>query len=227
MPEISKQKIVLIHGRGTKPNSTDLKRLWVDALTAGLQRDAPKKVEALQRADIHMIYYANHLQHADDVQFDEKLDMDNRRQALQELSGLIKAKEFRRKYYEELPGKTALKEFAMDLSASVGLGGVAIKKAVPELKQYWNDEHDWPIKLREEVTGLLAQLTTSSLSAIVWDLSLPGMLYGLCPNKCTAQTRRWSALPDGSQWAHRLEIEPFKQDSPGITSLSTVVFQPF
>ena len=131
MPEISKQKIVLIHGRGTKPNSTDLKRLWVDALTAGLQRDAPKKVEALQRADIHMIYYANHLQHADDVQFDEKLDMDNRRQALQELSSLIKAKEFRRKYYEELPGKTALKEFAMDLSASVGLGGVAIKKAFP------------------------------------------------------------------------------------------------
>ena len=55
MPEISKRQIVLIHGRGTKPNPTDLKRLWVDALTAGLQRDAPKKVEALQRADIHMI----------------------------------------------------------------------------------------------------------------------------------------------------------------------------
>lgn len=167
MPATSKRQIVLIHGRGSKPNPADLKSLWINALTAGLQRDAPDKVDALQSAGVHMVYYADRLQTPDDVQFDETLDLDNRRQALRELSSLVKAKEFRRKYYEVLPGKTALKEFAMDLSASVGLGGAAMNKAIPELKQYWNDEDGWANKLRLEVTNLLSQLTEGGNDVLI------------------------------------------------------------
>ena len=99
--------------------------------------------------------------------FDERLDLDNRRQVLDELSRLTKAKDFRRKNYEVLPGKTALKEFAMDLSASIGLGGPALKKAMPELSQYWQDQDGWASSLRRDVTGLLADLTSHDDNVLI------------------------------------------------------------
>ncbi len=190
MQATSKQQIVLIHGRGSKPNPDDLKRLWVDALAAGLQRDAPEKVAALHSADIHMIYYADRLKNQDDSQFDEGLDLANRRQALHELSSLVKAKEFRRKHYEVLPGKTALKEFAMDLSASFGLGAAALGKAIPELKQYWSDEDGWANKLRGDVTNLLTQLTRNGENVLII-------------SHCMGSVLAWDALWALSQEAHR------------------------
>lgn len=189
MQTTSKQQIVLIHGRGSKPNPIDLKRLWIEALAAGLQRDAPQKVDALHNADIHMIYYADQLTSQDASQFDESLDLDNRHQALRELSRLVKAKEFRRKHYEVLPGKTALKEFAMDLSASVGLGGAALGKAIPELKQYWGDKDGWAKKLRDEVTNLLAQLTQDGENVLII-------------SHCMGSVLAWDALWALSQEAH-------------------------
>ena len=190
MPTDSKKQIVLIHGRGSKPNPADLKSLWIEALTAGLQRDAPDKIEALDSADIHMVYFADQLQNVDDQHFDENLDLDNRRQALKELTRLVKAKDFRRKYYDVLPGKSAVKEFAMDVSASVGLGRAALRRAIPELNQYWRDEDGWAEKLRSDLTAQLSNFTEAGDNVLII-------------SHCMGSVLAWDALWALSQEMHR------------------------
>lgn len=161
------QHIVLIHGAGAKPAAQDLSTLWVDALREGLIRDAEDKLPAFNAADIQMVYYADQLSQFAEAGFDPALDMANRRQNLEELATRRKAKDFRRKHYEALPGKTPLKEFAMDLSASLGLGGAANKMVMPELSHYWQDADGWASKLRGELTERLHELTAADSNVLI------------------------------------------------------------
>ena len=172
MSPASKHQIVLVHGRGPKPGQAELSSLWTAALRAGLQRDAPEQLEVFDNADVHMVYFAHHLQDYAEPGFDPTLDLDNRRQVLQSLAAKDKAKDFRRKHYEVLPGKTPLKEFAMDLSASLGLGGAALRKALPELYHYWDqskhpDNDNWPDLVQKELTGKLADLMAAECNILL------------------------------------------------------------
>ena len=157
MSPASKHQIVLLHGRGTKPAATELRDLWIQALRAGLERDAPKQVQAFDDADVEMVYFADRLEEFAEPGYDETLDLDNRRQSLQELMAKEKAKDFRRKHYEALPGKTPLKEFAMDVSASLGLGRAALRKVMPELHHYWDADNGWSEEIKSQLTTLLSE----------------------------------------------------------------------
>jgi hypothetical protein len=163
----SKHQIVLLHGRGPKPNEEALRGLWIQALRAGLQRDAPEQLPVFDEADIHMVYFAHHLHEFAEPGYDETLDLDNRRQSLQSLMAKQKAKDFRRKHYEALPGKTPLKEFAMDVSASLGLGKAALRKAVPELNHYWDDRQDWSGAVQDRLTTLLTELMAAEKNILL------------------------------------------------------------
>jgi alpha/beta hydrolase family protein DUF900 len=167
MSQASNQHIILIHGRGAKPSQKDLENLWVQALTAGIQRDAPAKLTALQQANVHMVYYAHHLQDFAEANFDEDLDLDNRQHALQALAARTKAKDFRRKHYESLPGKTPFKEFLMDLTASLGLGKLATHKAAPELLDYWRDTNGWASDTQQKLTALMHELTQKDKNVLI------------------------------------------------------------
>ncbi len=157
MSASSNQHIFLIHGRGAKPGKAALTDLWCEALRLGLERDAPDKLDAFDAAYKHMVYFADQLGDFAEEGFSETLDLDNRRQCLAELAQRTRSKDFRRKHYEALPGKTPLKEFAMDLSASIGLGGLTTRKVLPELNHYWKDPDGWAAKLRGELTGHLTR----------------------------------------------------------------------
>ncbi len=148
----SNNHIIMIHGRGAKPGSDALLELWSRALQLGLERDAPDKLEAYEASQKHMVYFADQLSEFAEEGFNESLDLDNRRQNLAELAARRKSKGFRRKHYEALPGKTPVKEFAMDLSASVGLGGLATRRILPELTHYWQDRDGWATRLRAELS---------------------------------------------------------------------------
>lgn len=172
MNPASKHQIVLVHGRGPKPDQAELRSLWTAALRAGLQRDAPDQLESFDNAEVHMVYFAHHLQDYAEPGFDSTLDLDNRHQALQSLSAKQKAKDFRRKHYEALPGKTPLKEFAMDVSASLGLGGAALRKALPELHHYWKSAKpgsgdSWPELMQSELTNKLAELLAAESNILL------------------------------------------------------------
>jgi hypothetical protein len=163
----SSQQILFVHGRGAKPNKEALQSLWIEALTAGIQRDAPDKLAAFQAANIEMVYYADQLTSFAEPGFDESLDLDNRRQALDELRRRTKARDFRRKHYEQLPGKTPLKEFAMDLSATLGMGSVATKKAMPELAHYWQDEGGWASTLQNHLATHLRDMMNTDRNILI------------------------------------------------------------
>ncbi len=167
MNPASKQHIVFIHGRGAKPDKDALHAMWKDALTAGLQRDFPKKVKSFQNTAASMVYYADQLRSFDEPGFDQILDLENRRQALDELSSRTKARDFRRKHYDVLPGKSPLKEFAMDLTASLGLGRAAIKKAMPELSYYWQDHQGWASNLQSQLATQLRDLMAADQNVLI------------------------------------------------------------
>ncbi len=134
------KRIIMLHGRGRKPGADALQHLWLQALEAGLQRDQPELLETFRSVRCEMIYFADAVQEFDRTSYDIELDLANRRQALERLQQLDKPRQFRRRNYEGLPGKSAVKEFVMDFSAVAGLGAAAVGRALPELKFYWRDQ---------------------------------------------------------------------------------------
>ncbi len=167
MSASSDNHIVFVHGRGAKPAKAALSSLWEESLRLGLERDAPETLEAYDAADKHMVYYADDLTDFFEEGFSETLDLDNRRQSLAELAARAKPKDFRRKHYESLPGKTPLKEFAMDLSASVGLGRLATRKVMPELNHYWQDTTGWAERVRADLTSHLTALMDAKSNILI------------------------------------------------------------
>ena len=196
MSPASKHQIVLLHGRGAKPNEAELRSLWIQALRAGLERDAPVQLPAFDAADIHMVYFADHLRDFAEPGYDETLDLDNRRQTLKELMAKHKAKDFRRKHYEALPGKTPLKEFAMDLSASLGLGRAAIRKALPELQYYWDDNQHWSDAVLQPLTALLGGLMSAERNIL---------LISHCMGSVLAWDSLWRITHERENTAHEMK----------------------
>lgn len=152
----SDKAIVLIHGGGQKPSAAELEEYWVSALRLGLARDEKKLLDAYDAAHVDFIYYASEVEHAQ-TSFDADLDSAQRRQVLETLGRLKSAKDFRRRHYEELPGKSPLKEFAMDAAASIGAGRLALAKALPELKAYWDDENGWAQRARDRLRTVMEE----------------------------------------------------------------------
>jgi hypothetical protein len=136
--------LILVHGRGFKPAKADLERLWTSALTVGLRRDRPEAIEAFQKTPREFVYYGEEIRsvlNGAGRRHDPALDLADLENTLSSLSALEKTKQFRREYYERLPGKTSLKEFLADVGAPalalVGLADRAIARHLPELADYW------------------------------------------------------------------------------------------
>ncbi|NKC00048.1 MAG: hypothetical protein GKR90_16330 [Pseudomonadales bacterium] len=155
-----KKKILLLHGCGPKPVEDELHQVWRDALLEGLKRDESKLKDKFADVDSEFFHYAENFEPFMEPEFDPSLDMENRRLALRELVNLEKAREFRRRNYDALPGKSAAKEFLMDAGASVGLGGLLVKKKLPELHDYlsggaWGEQVR--VRLQESLERSLAE----------------------------------------------------------------------
>ncbi len=134
------RRLVLVHGRGPKPAPDALQELWVGALRAGLQRDWPKSVKTFDAVETVLVHHAD-LWPLDHDAFDAELDLADRRRALDLLVQRKKRTAFRRRYYEELPGKSSMSEFVADVAASalslLRMGKRAVSRVIPELGSYW------------------------------------------------------------------------------------------
>src|SRR5258705_3356999 len=109
--------LIRIHGGGFKPAPADLEALWVQALRAGVGRDATDALPAFDRCRREFVYYGNEINAvlaAEGRRYDAKLDLADLENTLAGLTALSKSRQFRREHYERLPGKTALKEFLAD-----------------------------------------------------------------------------------------------------------------
>ena len=126
------RSVLLIHGRDFKPAAATYLELAVTAMRAGLERDFPACVECFDQMSIDLAWYGD--LNADVLQrkgksYDESLDVGDRRNALQALREITPRKRFSIRNYDKLPGKSALPEFFMDVSAPL-LGAVGFRMPV-------------------------------------------------------------------------------------------------
>ena len=179
---MSSKHIIFIHGCGPKPPIEDLERLIREALVRGLRRDDAAHADRFDEISMETVYFADQVESFVEPEFDPALDIENRRHCLKELSGLNKSKDFRRRGYDGLPGKTAVQEFLVDAGASLGLGKFLVKRRLPELHSYL-DGDAWGSDVRLRLKTRLQQLLSEGADI---------MLVGHCLGSVIAFDALWS-----------------------------------
>ena len=137
----------------------------IAALRAGVERDYPDHVGALDNVSKDMAYYGdltNALLESLGKRYDESLDVGDRRNALNSLRGIQARKRFGIRQYDCLPGKSALREFLADVAApslgAIGLTMPLISSISKDCAEYFKGQSDYANKVRERVRGKLCEL---------------------------------------------------------------------
>ena len=162
----SGRALVYVHGRNFKPPSNELLDISVAALRAAIERDSPEVIDLFHGMHKRIGYYghiSNEFLEAEGQRYDEKLDIGDRRNALQSLSAIEKRKNFGVSRYDRLPGKTAISEFVADVAMPVlgyfGLAKRVISMLAPDLGEYWNEKSSFASRIRERVRTAICDAT--------------------------------------------------------------------
>ena len=169
---MTNRTIFLVHGAGRKPAQPALEGFWREAIAAGLKRDCPEVLEAWEQVEVRFVYFGDWSGPLHQKDYDEALDIANRRRSLDQLKALDKAKRFRRTHYERLPGKSSLGEFVADLGMPIisrlGFGRSVLEKVAPELDRYWRQDADFGRLIEDRFAEpLIAALESERDVAIV------------------------------------------------------------
>ncbi len=149
--------ILLIHGRSFKPPRNSLRRLWLDAIRHGLQRDrSPARLAAFNRTVKEFIYYGDtsnaFLKKAlrKPAGFDPD-DTASRRKTLDDLAR-FGPDDFTEANYERRPGKSAAGEALADLFGGIlaffRISDPLIAAIAPDMREYWNFDSDFGSTVR-------------------------------------------------------------------------------
>jgi len=135
------------------------------ALRAGVERDYPDHVAALDSLSKDMAYYGdltNALLESLGKRYDESLDVGDRRNALNALCAIGARKRFGIRQYDCLPGKSAFREFLADVAApslgAIGLTMPLISSISKDCAEYFKGQSDYADKVRERVRVKLCEL---------------------------------------------------------------------
>lgn len=132
MTDGTKRGLLLIHGRGFKPAADKYLDIAVAAMRIGLQRDYPDCLPFFDNFSKELAWYGDlnaAVLEAAGNSYDEELDVGDRCNALNRLKEISPRKKFGIRLYDQLPGKSALPEFFMDVGATVA-GAVGLKMPV-------------------------------------------------------------------------------------------------
>lgn len=132
MSECDKRSMLLIHGRDFKPAAEKYLEIAVTAMRLGLERDYPDCAPLFERMNKELAWYGDlnaEVLTAAGKTYDEELDVGDRCNALNKLKEITPRKKFGIRIYDQLPGKSALPEFFMDVGAAVA-GAVGMRMPV-------------------------------------------------------------------------------------------------
>ena len=132
MTDGQKRSLLIIHGRDFKPAADAYLDIAVNAMRPGLERDFPDCVECFDTITKDLAWYGDlnaTVLEANGKSFDEELDISDRRNAMSALSEIRPRKKFGIRLYDQLPGKSALPEFFMDVGASLA-GAVGLRMPI-------------------------------------------------------------------------------------------------
>lgn len=191
----SEKAIVCVHGAGPKPPREQLLTFWRDAIVQGLQRGHPQAVQNFETAHFQMLYWADEVG-VDHHDYDLALDLQQRQQVLERLGQLQKTREFRRRHYDALPGKTALKEFLMDSAAMAGLGGLIWPRVMPELAAYWQDSNSWAANIRARLNRVVTEHLDQGREVVLISHCMGAVISydALCELNTEHRLSRWLTL---------------------------------
>jgi len=154
----SGRSLVFVHGRDFKPAGDALMELVDTALAAGMERDHPDLLPQYRGLTKELAYFgdlSNAYLLSKGGKYDEQLDIGDRRNAINLLKQIDKRKKFSVQRYDNLPGKSALGEFAAEIATPVlgamGLASALISKVAKDLGEYWNAKSDFAAQVRERV----------------------------------------------------------------------------
>lgn len=160
----SNRTLLYVHGRDFKPAAIDLLDICIAAMKAGIKRDYPDAAEKFYSAGKQLAWYGDlnyEIQTAAGRDYDEALDLGDRRNALQTLAAIDKRKNFGVHRYDRVPGKTAIAEFAAGVVGPVlgklGLSTALIAKVCAELGAYWDEDSDYSQKVRKRVRNAIVE----------------------------------------------------------------------
>lgn len=165
MTTISNRSILIVHGRDFKPAEESLMDISMAALRAGVERDYPDQVDALDAVFKDIAYFGdltNALLQARGNHYDESLDVGDRSNALNSLKTIAPRKRFSIRQYDRLPGKSALREFCADVAApllgAIGLTVPLISCVSKDFAEYLKGKNDYAAAVRERVRSKLCAM---------------------------------------------------------------------
>ncbi len=137
----------------------------MSALRAGVARDYPDRVDALDSVHKELAYYGdltNALLKATGKTYDESLDIGDRQNALKALRAIPARKRFGIRQYDKLPGKSALREFLADVAAplagTIGLSMPLISSIAKDCAEYLTNQSSFAEQVRGRVRDKLREL---------------------------------------------------------------------
>ena len=186
-----KRSVILIHGRDFKPAADKYLEIAVAAMRVGLERDYPDCAPLFDAMRKDLAWYGDlnaEVLTAAGKTYDEELDVGDRRNALNKLKEITPRKKFGIRLYDQLPGKSALPEFFMDVGApvagAVGLRMPVIGRLAKDFAAYLDDAtfaEEARRRLREKICAamdrgdkiMLVTHGTGSVVAydVLWELS--------------------------------------------------------
>jgi hypothetical protein len=164
MTTINNRSILIVHGRDFKPAEETLMEISTAALRAGVKRDYPESVDALESVSKDIAYFGditNAYLESLGKRYDEPLDVGDRNNALCGLKTVPVRKRVGIRQYDRLPGKSALREFAADVLApllgAMGMTIPLLKCVSRDCAEYLAGKSDYADRVRERVRNKLCE----------------------------------------------------------------------
>lgn len=160
-----RHSILLVHGSDFKPPAEVFLDEASTALRAGIERDFPDKVDLFDALEIDLAYYGdlgNELLRAHGKDYDEKLDIGDRRNALETLRKIPQRKRFGLRQYDSLRGKSAVPEAIADVASPLfglfGLTSPLVSLVAKDFAVYLRGNTDFTEQVRARVRGKLCEM---------------------------------------------------------------------
>jgi hypothetical protein len=164
MSTINNRSILIVHGRDFKPDEDVLTDITLTALRAGVERDYPDSVDALDSVNKDVAYFGdltNDYLQSLGKRYDQTLDVGDRKNALTALRAIPQRKRFGIRQYDCLPGKSALREFAADILApllgAMGMVLPLVRLVSRDFAEYLSGDTDYAEKVRARVRDKLCE----------------------------------------------------------------------
>lgn len=160
-----RHSILVVHGADFKPPADVFLDDCATALRCGVERDYPHCVEAFDAVNVELAYYgdlSNALLRKFGKQYDEALDIGDRRNALEQLRKIPQRKRFGLRNYDTLRGKSAIPEAIADVASPLlgllGLTNALVRMVARDFAVYLRGNTDYTEQVRERVRSKLCNL---------------------------------------------------------------------